>query len=375
MNKNGVKELNRWEELQVKLGRVRSFMEEYGLAGFLIKKQPNFSWMTAGGYNMVGIATEIGMTSLLITKEDYFVIANRIEAERMLTEEGLRELGFTLLTHEWFENKEIDLVREVVGDQQVGCDIPLEGFTCLEQEFKKLRYELTEAEIERYLFLGAKVSYAIEKVLSEVKPGDSEGEITGRLSAELWKDRIDPTAYLAAADERVRLYRHPIPTLNRVQKYLMLCVNARYQGLITTITRFVHFGPLPAELARQYRDNVLIECAMIAKTVVGEPMNLPFQTGIELYEKLGYSKEWYLHHQGGAMGYSARDLKVTSSTTELIRNNQAFCWNPSITGTKSEDGIIATGKTPVFITKPVIFPVLKLQVEGLEFTRPDILVR
>ena len=75
------------------------------------------------------------------------------------------------------------------------------------------------------------------------------------------------------------------------------------------------------------------------------------------------------------MGYSARDIKVNASTTELVQENQAFCWNPSITGTKSEDCFIATRNGPLMISNPVIFPVLRMEVEGIEFTRPAILVR
>ncbi|MFY9356207.1 MAG: M24 family metallopeptidase [Bacillota bacterium] len=367
--------LDRNEELQIKLERVRDLLKQHELSGLLLKKQPNFSWLTAGGLNMVGFATEMGMTSILVTETDLYVIANRIEAERMMDEEGLKELGFKLLTHEWFEDKEANLVKEVVGDAPVGCDVQLDGFKYVEPDIKELRYSLTEAEIERYLFLGARASYAMEKVLYEVKPGDSEAEIVGRLSEELWKNRIDPTGFIIAADERIRLYRHPIPTMKRVEKCLMLSVNARYRGLIASITRFLYFGPLSHEFARQYRDNVEIECLMIAKTEVGKEMNIPFMAGLKRYEELGYPDEWKLHHQGGATGYSARDIKVNESTTQRVQENQAFCWNPSITGTKSEDVFIATRSGPLMVSKPVIFPVMQMEVEGIEFTRPSILVR
>lgn len=367
--------MQRKQEIAIKLNRVRKFLQEKDLHALLLKKQPNFCWLTAGGLNMVGIATEMGVTSLLITDTECYVIANRIEANRMMVEEGLEDLGFKLLTHEWYENKEMDLVREIVGEGRIGADISVPSVSNLDDEIKKLRYELTPGEIERYLFLGSKVSTAIEKILTEIKPGDTEAEITGRLAAELWKDRIDPTGYMAAADERARLYRHPIPTLNKVNRYIMLCVNARYKGLILTITRFAHFGPVPTELQRQYRDNVEIECTMISKTEIGTPMNVPFLAGIDLYESKGYTDEWKLHHQGGAMGYYARDIRVAHNTEEKVRMNQAFCWNPSITGTKSEDGFIATAEGPVMITNPVVFPILEMEVGGIAFRRPDILVR
>lgn len=73
------------------------------------------------------------------------------------------------------------------------------------------------------------------------------------------------------------------------------------------------------------------------------------------------------------MGYYPREIRVTPTTTERIIKNQAFCWNPSITGTKSEDGFIVTEREPIMITKPVIFPTLKVEIEGLTFFKPDML--
>jgi Xaa-Pro aminopeptidase len=367
--------MERKQEVDVKLQRVRSFLQEKNLDALLLKKQPNFSWLTAGGLNMVGITTEMGVTSLLVTAQDAYVIASRIEANRMMQEEGLGELGFKLLEYEWYDNKEMDYVKEVVGEGRVGGDAAVPGVEDVAADVNRLRYELTEGEIQRYLFLGEKVSAAIEKTLTEVQPGDTEAEITGRLAAELWRDRIDPTGYMAAADERADLYRHPIPTMNKVKKYLMLCVNARYKGLITTITRLVHFGPVPEELRKQYLDNVKIECTMIAKTTIGTPMNVPLLTAIDMYENMGYHDEWKLHHQGGPMGYYGRDIRVHHKVEEKVRPNQAFCWNPSITGTKSEDGFIATPNGPLMISKPIIFPTVEMEVEGIKFVRPDILER
>ena len=48
----------------------------------------------------------------------------------------------------------------------------------------------------------------------------------------------------------------------------MLCVMARKWGLITTITRIAHFES-SEKLIKQHRDNVFIECAMIAATQPG----------------------------------------------------------------------------------------------------------
>jgi Xaa-Pro dipeptidase len=324
---------------------------------------------------MVGIATEGGVTSLLVTRDARYVIANRIEAARLMEEEGLAELGFQLLEYEWQVDREAELVAKVAGDlARVGADVGFGPCRSVDGDVKKLRYSLTENEIERYLFLGDKLSAAVERIMLGIRPGDQECEIAGRVGALLWPDRIDPTGIMVAADDRIYKYRHPIPTARMVQRYVMVCVNARYKGLITTITRLLHFGRPDPKLVRQFAANNEIECRMIAATRPGVAASVPFAAGLAAYRELGYPDEWHLHHQGGAMGYYARDIKVTTETKDLVAPDQAYCWNPSIAGTKTEDGFIATAAGPVMITKPVVYPKLVTAVDGLTIIKPGLLI-
>jgi hypothetical protein len=60
---------------------------------------------------------------------------------------------------------------------------------------------------------------------------------------------------------------------------------------------------------------------------------------------------------------------------EQVLENQCFCWNPSISGTKSEDAIITQKRGHLFITRPMVFPTVKIELEGLTFKRPALLER
>jgi hypothetical protein len=55
--------------------------------------------------------------------------------------------------------------------------------------------------------------------------------------------------------------------------------------------------------------------------------------------------------------------------------NQPFAWNPSITGTKSEDTILATSQGPQVITAAQDWPMVSVEGEDGAWQRPDILVR
>jgi len=86
------------DEIKEKERRLREFLKSRGLKGLLLKRQANFSWMTGGGLNLVGITTEMGATSLFITEDSKFVISNNIEGPRMIDEEGLEKQSFIIKT-------------------------------------------------------------------------------------------------------------------------------------------------------------------------------------------------------------------------------------------------------------------------------------
>ena len=363
------------DELAEKEYRVRRFLQENGLRALLLKRQANFSWMTGGGLNTIGIATELGGASLLITENAKYVISNNIEAPRMIHEEEVEKLGFAVKTFAWYEDLESVILRTLVGKGLVASDVFVPDTRLMAEEIARLRYSLTPAEVERYRWLGERVSLAVEKTLTETTRGEKEAEVVGRLCHELWKDRIDPVGLMVAADDRISRFRHPIPTEKRVDQFLMLSVNARKAGLVVCLTRFVHFGKVPPALQKQYEANVFVDCTFMAHTRPGTPAREVFQKGLAAYHERGFPDEWKLHHQGGPIGYQPRDYRVHPGTADVVQEHQAFTWNPSITGTKSEDTILATADGPEMITRPLLYPTLSLEVAGIPFARPAILER
>jgi Xaa-Pro aminopeptidase len=361
------------DEIREKERRVRELMRAKGLGAVLLKRQANFSWMTGGGLNLVGITTEVGVAALLITPGSKFAICSNIEAPRMLREERLAEQGYTVAAFPWHEEAETQRVKELAGGETIGCDVAFPGAVLLSEDIARLRYSLTPAEIERYRWLGERVSAGLEKIMMETRRGEKESEVVGRLCQELWKERIDPVTLMSAADDRAANFRHPIPTETPVDKYLMVSVNARRGGLIVSLTRFLHFGKLPEDLRQQYLANVFIDCVFMAATRPGVPAKDVLIQGIEAYRQKGFPEEWTLHHQGGSIGYSGRDYRTNFQTRDIIQDNQGFTWNPSIRGTKSEDTILATRSGPEPITRPVLYPALTLEAGGMLFRRPAIL--
>jgi Xaa-Pro aminopeptidase len=365
--------VTRLEEIREKERRLAGLLRAKGLKGILLKRQANFSWFTAGGINLIGIATELGGTTLLVTEGGRYVLTSNIESPRMIEEEAVEALGFQVRAYQWYDDQEAAIVKELVGDGPIGSDVPYPNGVNVAEDVARLRYSLTPGELERYRWLGQKTSLAAEKTLMETSRGEKECAVIGRLSAELWKDRIDPVGVMGAADDRIARFRHCIPMERPIDRLFMLSVNARKGGLVVCLTRFVHFGPPPAALRAQYEANVYVDCVFMWNTRPGVPAREVLQKGIEAYRAKGYPEEWKLHHQGGPIGYQPRDYRTHLKTTDLVAENQPFCWNPSIAGTKSEDTMLATMRGPEPITRPVFFPTLTLEVGGVRFERPAIL--
>ncbi len=351
-------------EFSVKRARLEKLMDEHGLAALVLKRQDNFSWLSCGGNGAVVVAGDLACASLLLTRDGKnYVLTDTIEADRLLEEQNLGELGFEALTHPWGEQPQPSLISSKIGPPSAtGCDAG--------GEYRDVA-ELTESERERYLFLGKQLSSVVEAVTLKLRPGMSEGEVLGSIAAPLWSDRIDLITLLVAFDDRIRRFRHPVSVNRTLERFALVSVNARYKGLVATITRLAHIGKIDPAHHKQYVDNVTIECRMIAEPVPGAKDRDVLQTAVDAYAEFGFPGEEKKHHQGGSMGYQPRDSIATPTSDKAARLHQAYCWNPTITGTKSEDGFIVGEKGPIFITGPVVFPTIDLSVGGIAFKRPD----
>lgn len=359
-------------EVAEKLRRIRGLLREQKLSGIYLKKHANFAWITGGQTNVINITSDLGAVGILVTESNVFAVSNSIEAPRLEREAQLPALGFELRPFPWWEDREVKSVREL-GGGALGADFGFPEASDVSGAVNALRYELTPWEVERYREQGRLSAQILEEVVAGIRPGETESAVVGRLAERLWAHRMDFAIAFCAADDRIRLFRHPISTGAKVERRAMVSVNTRRGGLIVSLTRFVQFGRVPEELARKYRDNVSIDCTMMAATIPGRPALEAFEAGLAQYRALGYPEEYKLHHQGGSIGYQPRDYRVTFGMTEIVRENQGFAWNPSITGVKSEDTMLATSAGPELLSEPVTFPVLTVEAGGRTFRRPAIL--
>ncbi len=350
------------------------------LGGVLVSSRHNFSWLTAGGTNGVDMSREAGAGALLVRNDGRrFVLANRIEMSRLLSEELAGE-EFEPVEFSWEEEKASPTflaaraLTLLSKGEALGSDVDV-GSNALPvaAALARCRYQLTGSEIERFRSLASDAAQAIGKLARELAPGETEREIARRVADVLAAHDISAVVNLVAADQRIQKYRHPVPTDCRWKKILMLVVCAQRGGMIASFTRIVCSGGIPDELRRRTLAAARVNAQLLSAT-------RPTVSGADLYRLAaltyadeGYQGEEQLHHQGGASGYRTRDWIAHPACTERVQLDQAFAWNPSITGTKAEETCIAFADGVEVLTTTPDWPQIPVCVEGREYLSPDVL--
>ncbi|HFE53735.1 MAG TPA: aminopeptidase P family protein [Bacteroidetes bacterium] len=358
--------MTREQDFAQKLAKIRQLLEKKDLAGVLITQRHNFAWATAGGRDYVGITSETGAAWLWVDQRRVLLVANNIETPRVLDEE-LSDLGVGLRQFDWWQMPGPAEVASELGGERASTDVALAA------DFAGLRSALSEYEIDLYRRLGKDCGVAIGDVARSVRPGDTENQVAGRLAERLLSLGIFPVVLLVAADDRVDRYRHPLPTGKAVEKKVMLVVCGMRHGLIASVTRLVHFGALPDDLRRRHQAVTYVDAVAISETRPGKSGADVFAAIQAAYAESGFPDEWRHHHQGGATGYQSREWKASPTSQHLIRASQAFAWNPSIAGTKSEDTVLLTERGIEVLTATPDWPLVKQRVGDFALGRPDIL--
>ena len=230
-------------------------------------------------------------------------------------------------------------------------------------------------EIERYRRLGQDAAQSVETACFEAKPGDAELDVAASLAFECQKRNILPLVNLVAGDERIARYRHPLPTSNQIRRTMMVALTGRRHGLHVSLTRIVSFGPPDSELAARHRAVTAVDTRFNLESRTGVTLGEVVSKAIDQYASEGFPKEWELHHQGGLTGYAGREIFGTPASQYRLQHNQVLTWNPSITGTKSEDTILLSGNGPEVLTRSGNWPELEVELPVGRLPRPTIRVQ
>ncbi len=325
--------MDREGEHRARLARLRSLLDRRGEAAALLTTRRNFAWLTAGGTGHVLQSSETSVASILVTADEVAIITQNIEAARLADEE-LAGLGIEVVAVPWWEPGAI----EAEALRRLPTGFPPAGDADLEPELSPIRSVLSPTDRDRLEDLGRIARDAMDATIAAIRPGMSEAvavaELLGRLSG------VRTPVVLAAADARITRYRHPLPGETPIGSRVMLVLVAERWGLHVALTRLRELEAPTGELVRRIEAVRTVQAAMHTATRPGATFGEVLAVARSAYAEAGFPDEWRDHHQGGSIGYQARERIAVPDDPTTIESGMAFAWNPSIAGAKAEETIV-----------------------------------
>jgi Xaa-Pro aminopeptidase len=366
-------------ELDVKAERVARLARESNLAGILLATQHNFAWLTGGRSNRIDASRERGNGELLVAADGRrFVLANTIESGRV-TNEALDGLDCRLIEYAWTDERadpslSIRLAQRALGADAIGADVAAAPAKYLEAQISRLRVPLVPEEVERFRALGRDAGAVVGGVIRTLQPGITEQEVAAVVGSALVARGIRPVVLLVGADDRIARYRHPVPTGRVWRDRLLVACCAERDGLVVALSRLLSGTPVDREMAARTRGTARVFAALLEATRATVTGARLFEAAASAYVRAGFPGEERLHHQGGAIGYRAREWVAHPASLDAVNPPQAFAWNPSITGTKVEETCLVDAEDRIeAITTSPEWPASIEEIRGAAVRIPAVL--
>ncbi len=349
-----------------RIQKLRDVLRERGCHGVILTQEATIAWLYQGRYH-IGVATDASCVAVLVTEDEVHVLVNNIEEQRLKDEEGL--VADSVIVHSWAD----DALRE----QTLAQWKTLSGIVSeweLAPELQRMRMVQDEAGIRHLRELGVLVARALTQTCVHLRPGVTEFEAAGMLSANCLNHGVEAIVNLVAGERRAPLYRHVMPTNDAIERYAILSVGGRKNGLVVSATRMVAFGEVPSHLRAKYEAVLQVEAALLSASAAGSRVDAVLERGMAQYEAEGFPEEWHFHHQGGVGGYLPREVRAVPESKQRLEENMFVAWNPTISGVKAEDTAIVTAQGAEILTVDGDFPSAPVRHRENEWNLPRILV-
>jgi len=218
-----------------------------------------------------------------------------------------------------------------------------------------LRSRKDAAEIDALVAAAA----AADAVAAQLHAGDiamvgrTEAEVSADISARLIAQGHDIVnfAIVAAGENAASPHHH---AGDRVIQYgeIVLCdFGGTMNGYCSDITRCVHIGDIPTEIADAYAVLFDSQAAGVAAGVVGSACETVDKASRDVITAAGYG-EYFVHRTGHGIGMEAHeDPYMVAGNRTLIEPGHAFSVEPGIYipgkwGMRLEDIVVATSNGP-----------------------------
>jgi Xaa-Pro aminopeptidase len=354
-----------------RLARVHQAMERLDVDVVLLSVGADLPWLT--GYEAMPLER---LTMLVVPRDDlaHLVVPN-LEVPRVV------ERPDVLRVHGWSETEDpVDVVAELAGRPAtvaVGDRTWSRFLLALQHRIEGARWQSAGAVVgplrarkdDEEIVALRRAAAAADRVAAALQAGEIPlvGRTEAQVSAELGRrllaeghQRVN-FAIVAAGADAASPHHEPGDRVIGADE-LVLCdfggtmLAPGGAGYCSDITRCVHTGPVPAEVAELYSVLHDAQQAAVAAAVVGTPCEQVDAAARQPIAAAGFGDR-FIHRTGHGIGIEEHeDPYIVAGNDQPLASGHAFSIEPGIylpgrVGARLEDIVVATEAGPVALNQ------------------------
>ena len=220
---------------------------------------------------------------------------------------------------------------------------------------ESLRARKDDAEVDALAAAAAAADRVALQLQSGLIPlvGRTEAEVSADISGRLIAEGHDKVnfAIVAAGENAASPHHHPGDRVIGRNEIVLCDFGGTMAGYCSDITRCVHTGPIPEDVAAAYRVLKDAQQAAVASAVVGTSCESVDAAARSRIAAAGYG-EWFVHRTGHGIGMDEHEGPyMVAGNTSALQPGHAFSVEPGIYipgrwGMRLEDIVVATESGP-----------------------------
>lgn len=360
-------------EAQEKDGRIHATLADLGYDSLIITRRDNFAWLSCGGRAVVAYTVPDSPVFLVVTPHKKYAVGLSIDLLRTMDDE-LEGQGYEPISLPSFGKTPAEAALEVATGE-VAADGPLPGCHDIGLAVRALHEPFTPEEMERYAAVSLESGQILHELAHWVEPGMTERQVFAHMWMLYLEHGFEGCCMFVGSDERIRRYRHAVPSDKPIEKAVLLAPCTAKWGLHVPNSRMIYFEKPPDDIRRRFHAVATLQAAMVSSVRPGVKLTALLELCFDLFESLGYPEERTVHYHGGPAGYQANYPERCRDPKEVVKTNMAFAWYMTVAGAKSEELMLVDEQGASLKSVAPAWPMLEIEYQGHQVAVPDILIR
>ncbi|MGD9793096.1 MAG: M24 family metallopeptidase [Acidimicrobiia bacterium] len=354
--------------LEQRVLRARAAMERHGVDVLLLSLGADLPYLT--GYEAMPLER---LTMLVVPRHGTAtLVVPGLEAPRVVEHPSVFSL------RPWSETEDpvaivASLVRSAGGGKGVSAignrtwaqflvalqdELPGQRFVTASSVIGELRATKDAAEIEAL----QRAASAVDRIAAQLHRGEialvgrTEAQVSADLSARIIAEGHDVVnfAIVAAGENAASPHHEPSSRVIRHGELVLCDFGGTMAGYCSDITRCVHIGEPPTEVAEAYAVLLEAQQAAVRGALIGVPCEEVDAIARRIISDAGYGDRFF-HRTGHGIGMEAHeDPYLVSGNSEPLKAGHAFSIEPGIYtagrwGMRLEDIVVATDDGPLAV--------------------------